>query len=305
MSPRRARRLRVIYNPTAGRRARGRLRAWLAALERLGAAITVHETTGRGHATELARAADPEACDAVGVAGGDGTINEVVNGLAGSDLPMAVLPLGTANVLAAELGLPKRVEDLAQTAAFAPARQVWPGEVVTPGAADGRLFLLMAGVGFDAAVIEGIDLRLKRRTGKFAYAVSILQRLRRHRFAWYKAVVDNVACEPATLIAARAHFYGGRYVLAPEASLDDPRFQAVLFERNGRCATVHYLAATGLGSLAKRPDVRILPSTHIELEAPVGAPVHVDGDVCARLPVTILLASRSIGLIAPPPALAY
>jgi YegS/Rv2252/BmrU family lipid kinase len=294
-----ARRLWVIYNPTAGRRARGRLKAWLAALESLGARVTLHETTGPGHATELARAADPALCDAVGVAGGDGTINEVVNGLAGSSLPMAIFPLGTANVLAAELGLPSQPDRLAEIAAFGPAREIWPGEVAAPGAPDGRLFLLMAGVGFDAAVIQGINLPLKRRTGKFAYAVSILDRLRVHRFAWYRAVVDNMACEPASLIAARAHFYGGRFVLAPDASLDEPRFQSVLFDRNGRCATLRYLAWTGLGRLARRSDVRIVPSTTIELSAPVGAPVHVDGDVCARLPVTIRLATRSIGLIGP------
>lgn len=299
-SERPARRLVVIYNPIAGRRARGRFKAWLAALDRLGVSTVVHETTGRGHATELARTADPARCDAVGVAGGDGTVNEVVNGLAGGGLPMALFPLGTANVLAAELGLSRRIEVLARIAAFAPARQVWPGEVIAPGAAAGRLFLLMAGVGFDASVIAGLDLKLKRRTGKFAYFVSILGRLRDHRFTWYKAIVDNLACEPASLIAARAHFYGGRFVLAPDASLDEPRFQSVLFERNGRCATVHYLTAVGLGRFAQRGDVRIIPSQTIELSGPVGAPVHVDGDICARLPVTIRLADRSLGLIGPP-----
>lgn len=295
-----ARRLMVIYNPTAGRRARGRFKAWLAALDRLGASTIVHETRDRGHATELARAADPARCDAVGVAGGDGTINEVVNGLVGCGLPMAVFPLGTANVLAAELGLSRRIEALAEIAAFAPPRQVWPGEVITPGAAAGRLFLLMAGVGFDASVITGLDFKLKRRTGKFAYFVSILGRLRDHRFTWYKALVDNLACEPASLIAARAHFYGGRFVLAPDASLDQPRLQSVLFERNGRCATLRYLAAIGLGRLAQCRDIRIIPSQTIELSGPVGAPVHVDGDICARLPVTIRLADRSVGLIGPP-----
>src|SRR5689334_10579350 len=102
MPPRRPpRRLLVIHNPTAGRRAAARLARWLAHLRELSAPVELQATEARGHAEALARAADPARFDAVAVAGGDGTINEVVNGLAASPLPMALLPLGTANVLAA------------------------------------------------------------------------------------------------------------------------------------------------------------------------------------------------------------
>jgi diacylglycerol kinase family enzyme len=120
----RARRLLVIYNPTAGRRKARRLKRWLGHLERLGAQVTLAETNAPRHAEAIARAADPQRFDAVAVAGGDGTINEAVNGLTRSPLPLALLPLGTANVLAAEIGLPRSLKVLAHIAAFAPARPV-------------------------------------------------------------------------------------------------------------------------------------------------------------------------------------
>src|SRR5579883_3499293 len=245
----RARRLLVIYNPAAGRRKRRRLGRWLSCLDSLGAAVTVSETAGPRHAERLARAADPAQYDAVAVAGGDGTINEAVNGLAGSPLPLALLPLGTANVLAAEIGLPRSLPALARIAAFAPARPVWPGEAVPEGAGPGRRFLIMAGIGFDAEVVEHLDLRLKRRIGKLAYVASILGRLRAYHPGGYRAELGGTAITAASLVAAKAHFYGGRFVLAPAARLDVPSFQVVLFQRAGRGAALGYLAAMGLGTL--------------------------------------------------------
>ncbi len=296
----RARRLVVIYNPTAGMRAQRRVRAMVTALNELGAVTTLSETRARGHAQELAHAAVSADCDAIVAAGGDGTINEIANGLAGAPLPLAILPLGTANVLAAEIGLPRRVGALAQLAAFGPVREVWPGEVVTPGAASGRLFLLMAGVGFDASVIEHLDLGLKRRIGKGAYAASIFGRVVRYRRTSYDVLVDGEpASPPASLVAARAHFYGGRYILAPAASLEAHRLDVVMFKRSGRRAVLDYLAAMGVGRLAQRKDIRIVAADCVDIAGPLGAPVHVDGDICARLPVTIRLAERPLFLIAP------
>jgi diacylglycerol kinase family enzyme len=144
------RRILAIYNPTSGRRARGKLDRFCASLTRLGATITLAETNAPLHARSLAAGADPAQFDAVVVAGGDGTINEAVNGLTGSPLPLAILPLGTANVLANELGLPRRPEALAEIAAHAAVRSILPGEILTAERNEPWRFLLMAGVGFDA-----------------------------------------------------------------------------------------------------------------------------------------------------------
>lgn len=295
----RARRLLVIYNPAAGRRKRRRLARWLACLGSLGTAVTLRETAGPGHAEALARAAEPAQYDAVAVAGGDGTINEAVNGLAGSPLPLALLPLGTANVLAAEIGLPRSLPALARIAAFAPARPVWPGEAIPEGASASRRFLIMAGIGFDAEVVAHLDLRLKRRIGRLAYAASILGRLRAYRPEVYRAALDGRAVTAASLVAAKAHFYGGRFVLAPAARLDTPAFQVALFERAGRGAALGYLAAMGLGLLPRCRSVSVAPAQAIRLIAPAGAPVQLDGDVALHLPALLRIAATPLQLIQP------
>jgi len=300
MTEGRARRLLVIYNPTSGRRKRRKLERFLFHLDRLGAAVTLRETTAPRHAEALARAADPAQVDAVLVAGGDGTINEAVNGLAGSPLPLTVLPLGTANVLANEIGLPRRSAALARIAAFAPARPVWPGEAMAEGATGGaRRFLIMAGLGFDAEVVEHLDLALKRRTGKLAYVASIFGRLRDYRPCFYRGEVDGAAVMGASLVAAKAHFYGGRFVLAPAARLEDPSLQIVVFEHAGRSAALGYMAAMSLGLLQRCRSLRVLRGESVRLLEPAGAALQLDGDIQLRLPARIGIASTPLKLVAP------
>lgn len=300
MTEGRARRLLVIYNPTSGRRKRRKLERFLFHLDRLGAVVTLRETTAPRHAEALARAADPAHIDVVVVAGGDGTINEAVNGLAGSPLPLAVLPLGTANVLANELGLPRRSAALARIAAFAPARPVWPGEAMAEGGAGGaRRFLIMAGLGFDAEVVEHLDLALKRRTGKLAYVASIFGRLRDYRPCFYRGEIDGAAVMGASLVAAKAHFYGGRFVLAPAARLEEPSLQIVVFEHAGRRAALGYMAAMSLGLLQRCRSLSVLPGKSVRLLEPAGAALQLDGDIQLRLPARIGIAPTPLKLVAP------
>ncbi len=292
------RRLLVIHNPTAGRRAKGKLEQWLRALARLGAKATLAQTAAAGHAIELARGADSSRFDAVAVAGGDGTINEAMNGLAASPLGLALLPLGTANVLANELGLPRDLDRLAEIAAFAPARKVRPGEILAEGQNEPWRFLLMAGIGFDAEVVAHLDLALKRRLGKAAYVVESLRQLARHETRRFSARIDGAVVAPASLVVARAHFYGGRFVLAPKARLDEPFLHAVQFPATSRLAAFRYMAAVVTGTLARQCNVKVATAERVEIEWPKGAPVQVDGDVRLRLPVTIGISASPIALIA-------
>jgi len=294
----RPRRLLVIHNPVAGKRRLAKLARWRCALDALGAAVTLAETEAPLHALALARSADPARFDAVAVAGGDGTINEAVNGLTGSGLPLALLPLGTANVLANELDLPGDVERLAHIAAFAPARRVHPGEILGAGQSEPWRFLLMAGIGFDAEVVAHLDLALKRRIGKAAYVLGSLAQLLRHDVARFPALIDDAPAAPASLVVARAHYYGGRFVLAPAARLDEPQLHAVLFPDPSRWAALRYMAAVVSGTLARQCDVERRPAEEIELAGPAGAPVQVDGDIRAYLPARIRLAPEPVAVIA-------
>ena len=292
------RRILAIHNATAGQRARGTFERFRAALTRLGAAVTVAETNAPLHAKSLAESADPARFDAIAVAGGDGTINEAVNGIVHSRLPLAILPLGTANVLANELGLPRAPEALAEIAALSPARPVVPAEIVTAERNEPWRFLLMAGVGFDAEVVAHLDLKLKRRIGKGAYALGSLLQLARRERRFFDARIDGKAESPASLVVARAHFYGGRFVLAPAARLDQPALHAVLFPGASRLASLRYMAAVVTGTLERQCDVEVRRVREIELAGPEGAPVQIDGDVRAHLPASIRLAAAPIALIA-------
>jgi len=297
----RARRMTVVFNPTAGSRRRLRLEQTLALLREAGCEVAVHATAARGDAETIARTFrdKPPASDMLVVAGGDGTINEAVNGLlanGGASWPLAVVPLGTANVLAAEIGL--------ATEPAAVARTIADGRAVCAyvGTANGRCFTAMAGVGFDAHVVANVDVGLKRRFGKGAYVIESLRELFRFRFPRYRVTVDGRSLEAASVIVAKGHYYAGRYVCAPDARLDEPEFHVCLFERGGRWNAVRYAVALALGRLPKLADFRIVRGRSVMIEGPAGDPVQGDGDIIARLPVRIDIAPQPLRLIVPPAA---
>jgi YegS/Rv2252/BmrU family lipid kinase len=251
------------------------------------------ETTHPGHGEAIARAVRPGEFDAIVAAGGDGTINEIVNGLASAALPLAIVPVGTGNVLANEIGLPEGADALARVIATGRRRRVHLGEV------GGRLFTMMAGIGFDAHVVAGVDLALKRCVGKLAYAVETMRRMAKWGLSPYRVEIDDKPYDCASLIAAKGHFYGGRFIAAPEASLDRPSLDIVLFERSGRLAALRYALALAFGRLAGLPDIRIVRGREVVIAGHDGEPVQADGDVVAGLPVAIRLSSSTIELIVP------
>lgn len=299
------RRILVILNPAAGRAARSanRLRRVVAELERLGCALVIRRTGASADAERLAREAEP-AFDLIVAAGGDGTVNEVVNGLAGSSRPMAVLPLGTGNVLANVIGLPRGPEALARVIAEAPPQPIWPARV------GDRLFVAMTGVGFDAEVVAALDHRLKRRVGKLAFAWAILLCLRRYRRAELIIETDGGIHRAASAIIVKGPCYAGRFVIAPAARLADPLLHVVLFRRAGRLMALRYLGAMVLGILHRLPEVSVIPARKVSVAA--GAPgsdrrplalVQIDGEIGGRLPISIEIGKSQVLLVSPvPPA---
>jgi YegS/Rv2252/BmrU family lipid kinase len=292
-----ARRVTVLFNPAAGGRRRGRLEQTLQLLRESGCAITVQATAARGDAEDMARAygAAAPASDLLVVAGGDGTINEALNGLLanGAAAPLALVPLGTANVLAAEIGLVTTPAVVARTIAQGVAADAHVG------IANGRCFAAMAGVGFDAHVVANVGLDLKRRLGKGAYVVESIRQLFRFRFPRYRVTVDGQAYEAASVIVAKGHYYAGRFVCAPEARLDRPEFHVCLFERGGRWNAIRYAIALALGRLPRLADFRIVRGRTVTIDGPAGDPLQGDGDIIARLPARIEIAPRPLRLIMP------
>jgi diacylglycerol kinase (ATP) len=293
-----ARRMLLVFNPTAGRR-RGRLDSILRSLRASGWDVALQETTGPADATRIARD-EANHYDVLAVAGGDGTLNEAANGLAdvianvGEPVPaLAVLPFGTANVLAHEIGIGIDEARIADTAAKGQPTAIYLGQ------ANGRRFLLMAGVGFDAAVVAGVGSALKRRFGKGAYVWRMVVELFRYKFPVFSVTIDGASYACASAIVAKGHFYGGRFVCAPDAKLTDPDFQVCLFLSAGRLAVLRYAVALGMGRLHKLRDVKLVRGRDIRIEGPTGSPVQGDGDIIAALPATLSVLPNPITVLYP------
>jgi len=288
------RRVLIIVNPVAGRgrRSRRRLDRVVAALQQRGCAVVIRRTAAVGDAERLAAEAEADFEVVVG-AGGDGTLNAVANRLAGTGRPLAVLPLGTANVLAREIGLPRNPERLAELIAVGPARPIWPGRV------GNRLFLMMASSGFDAETVATVNSRLKRRIGRFAFAWAIGVCWWRDGTCELSVRIGDVDHHAATVIAAKGRRYAGSFVIAPRADLAEPMLDFVLFRRAGRLAVLRYLGALFFGRLPRRTDVSFLRARDAFLSAPAALPVQADGEIVARLPARISIAEYPLLLIRP------
>ncbi|MBV9116333.1 MAG: diacylglycerol kinase family lipid kinase, partial [Acetobacteraceae bacterium] len=221
----------IVFNPAAGRRRAHLLWRVLDPLIASGVRLEIVETTRRGDARVLARDAAAKGARLVVAAGGDGTIAEVSNGLIGTDAALGVIPLGTANVLAHEIGLPFLPTAIAAALAFGRTRLLWPG--VAQGPNEARLFVQMLGAGFDAQVVHRLPLPLKRLFGRSAYALQTARELIRYRFPPIHLRVDGQEHRAGSVIVSKGRLYGGRYLLAPEALAHEPGFSVVLFERSG------------------------------------------------------------------------
>jgi YegS/Rv2252/BmrU family lipid kinase len=295
------RRILIIANPAAGRkgRSKARLKRVVAALRRQGCEVTLHKTQGPGDAERLARAADP-VFEVIVAAGGDGTVNEVANGLRQHPRLLAVLPLGIGNVLANEIGMPRAPEAVARVIADAPAAPIWPG------VAGGRLFLAVAGIGFDAEVLSAVSAGLKRRIGKLAFVWAVvvcLLRYRRQQFV-VGGVGGGVEQHAASVVVVKGRRYAGNFVIAPMARLAEPMLHAVLFRRAGRLAAMRALAALVLGGLHRLPEVSILAVPCLEIAAaPSGSnpnfSVEIDGELVVRPPLAFGIAETPLLLVQP------
>jgi YegS/Rv2252/BmrU family lipid kinase len=299
----------LIRNPTAGRRRRGLVDGVVRQVREEGWTVDVVDTEAAGDARRLAETCDAARYAVIAVAGGDGTINEVVNGLArrgdeGLLAPaLAIVPLGTANVLAHELGLSFEAAAIARTMISGRALLVRPGEACNGGAP--RCFSLMAGAGFDAKVVAGVSALLKRRLGRGAYVWRSMVETRRYRPVRYAVEIDGARHEAASVIVTRGRLYAGPYVVAPKAALGEPLLHVCLFERWGRSHTLRFGLALLMGRLPQSGGYRVVTGREVKVSVLSDAgelgdqPVQIDGDNALTLPVSINVASGSVRLLQP------
>lgn len=256
-----------------------------------------------GHVSELTREAVGKGADLIAVLGGDGTVNEALQSLVNvRSTALLVLPGGTGNVLAHELGLP---EDAVRSAAMLPALAKHPVRLgrVSPSHGAERHFLLMCGAGLDAAVAATTPLAWKRRLGKSAFWLQ--------GATWGFRPLPQLVAEPAEplpriwtcsmALASRSRQYGGGLVLTPGASLLMDRFQLACMEGNSHLRHVSYLAAAMLDRTDRCPGVRHHHCTSVRLSPSSGVPVplHVDGEVIGTLPARVSMSRSTLSLMMP------
>ena len=218
----------------------------------------------------------------------------MLNGLRPPAPPVAIIPLGTANVLAIEIGLSLRPREIAAAIVHGPASPIRLGN------ANGRWFVMMLGVGFDAEVVRRVGPRLKRIAGRGAYVgQSLLAAFsfpRRHYAVW----IDGVRHEATSLVIANGRSYAGRYTFAPEARLDQPALDVCLFRNGGSRAALAYMAALAMGRLERLASVDIVRGSRVRVEGPPGEAVQADGDIALSLPLEVAVDPFHIHLVGGP-----
>ena len=284
----------IVFNPAAGRRRAQLLWRVLDVMAENGVRLEIAETRHAGHATEIARQAAVAGVALVVAAGGDGTIAEVANGLSGSPCRMGIIPLGTANVLAHELGLPFAPRAVAAALAFGRCRKVWPG--IARNEAGSRLFVQMLGVGFDAQVVHRLSLKLKRAIGRGAYVAQTLRELGRYRFSTVRLRIDGKEETAGSVIVSKGHFYAGRYLLAPGATPTERGFTVALFDCDGPATALMYGAALPLDLMPRMPGMRLVRADCVDILS-VDVPAQADGDAAGETPMWIGDAATAMNVV--------
>jgi diacylglycerol kinase (ATP) len=277
-----------------------RLARAIAVLRDAGHTVFEHPTERAGHARELAAASVREGADLVLVAGGDGTVNEAMNGMVHSDVPLAILPAGTANVLAVEMGLGVSLRRAARRIAdLAPVR-ISVG-LLRPTNAPDRYFLLMAGAGLDAAVVNNVDPGFKKRIGKLAYWLAGFSQLGR-KLPQLEASANGWSCRTGFALASRVRNYGGDLEIAQKVTLLDDDFEVVAFDGEDAVTYLKYLGGLVIGNLPAVPGVHMLRSASVEFDAPAEARlcVQVDGEIAGELPAKVEAVPDALTLLVPP-----
>lgn len=289
------RRLLIVHNPHAGTRQRTFLAAVRRALERAGAQSHIAEAQGVAQDEEIARAAArSEAWDCIVAAGGDSTVRGVACGLIGGPTPLGIIPVGTGNVLAREIGVHCRASALAATLLHGPAVPIGVGR------ADGTPFLAMAGAGYDADVLLRLNMTAKRAIGRLAYGWPMLCQLV-HKPTPFEVIVDEGAPQPATwVIVTRAAHYGGSFIIAKDQMLTGSGFHAVIANARGRRGLIGVLLAIARGRLGQRADVSVVACSRIGLKAPPTVAAQIDGERLGSVPREITLGRETLHIVVPP-----
>jgi YegS/Rv2252/BmrU family lipid kinase len=283
----------VILNPAANS---DRAKRWRSRVETLAQGCTLCATARPGEAEAFARNAVTEGFEKIVAAGGDGTINEVVNGLAGSDAALGLLPMGTVNVFAMELGLPSHDLEMCW--------DIIEGEntrLIDLPSANGKYFVQLAGVGLDAQVVKETSAVLKRNFGPLSYLISAAQIATRRPPRLFIESEDSPITEGSFVLVGNGRRYGGPFPFFKHAVIDDGLLDVVAFKQIGYLEIIKYLQEVFFSSDIRMPEVEYFQTRRLRVTSEQEVPVELDGELVGNCPVQFQMRERTLRVLSPVP----
>ena len=280
----------VILNPAArSQRAASLCRT----IEKIvGTNVSLRRTSKPGEARSLARQAVLRGVTRIIAAGGDGTVNDVVNGIAGSSATLGILPVGTMNVFATELGLPREISECWKVILAGKTR-----EIDLPTAA-GHAFVQMAGVGFDAQALKETSWDAKRNLGPLSYVISAAQ-IAARKPPQLSVQSGDMLREGSFVLIGNGRYYGGPFPVFPKALIDDGLLDVIVLKNIGHLDLIRYLQGVLFGTHVGMPDVEYFQTTSLTVTSAEEVPVEVDGEVIGNVPVTFECVPRRLRVLVP------
>ena len=284
----------IIVNPVSGSiNYPNQLRQLEESIRKDGRPVDMLVTGAPGEATELARRAIERGSELIIAVSGDGTINEVINGMAGGSATLGFIPAGVSNVLALELGIPRSWRDAVRVILNGRSRRIDLGLV------NGRYFSLMVGVGFDAQAVKLAHPAIKRYLKRYAYHLAGVRTIFCYRPKQFQVKAEGKDLYPAyAVIISNAHYYGGAHQVNPEARIDDGYLHLCVFEKGNRRDYLRYFHGVITARLKSYPDVRKIKCRSVEIDQP-GYPVQADGDFIGYTPIKLTIKPRYLSVLAP------
>ncbi|MGI8552822.1 MAG: diacylglycerol/lipid kinase family protein [Dehalococcoidia bacterium] len=289
-------RVRIIVNPAArGLPTRPRLSRGIEWLADHGCTIDVYPSTAPGSMRRLAAGAAAAGYDCVVACGGDGTINEVLNGVANTSTALAVVPAGTVNVWAKEAVIPREP--------LGALRLIVEGERhrLDVGRACDRFFLLMASIGLDSIAVAKVDGVLKRRLGRSAYIAAAARELLGYRGVRAEIRIGERRIETSMLqlVAGNTRCYGGVLEVTNQARADDGLLDLCLYQGSAPGAYLGHVTRTMLGSHTQSPSVLYAKVPEFDVDAERRVPVQADGELVGQTPTRIAVVPQAVTVVVP------
>ena len=312
----------ILFNPNSGRRGRKRdaeLDRTIGIIQSAGIHTELTVCRSSQEATVHARFAVAAGSDTVFACGGDGTIHDVIQGLAGTPVALAILPFGTANALAHDLGIPLRPSAAARALVDGNnhVRRIPLGRIEYhdfTGKSSARYFTVAAGIGVDAHLFYKLTAELKNRSGMAAYYLKAWQLWATHRMRRFEVEYSNGTGHKqqallTELLAVRIRFFGNVLrELVPGAHLDCPDLRAVMCRTDSRTAYLQYVASTLLGWQRNIAGIDLVSCSELICRVPEQSDaadrvyVEADGELLGRLPVRMTMQPDALSLVVPAPA---